>query len=83
MPCHTKKVPPRSKSAKVIENGAGHIDPRLPIIYTQRRANPRMSAMASAMPVAAETERIMRKPGHLCQIAHGRSRVHRIANWYW
>ena len=47
---------------KHIENGAGHIDPEIPDRLAERRAKPRMRAMASAMPVAAETKLCMVSP---------------------
>ena len=56
---------------------------KLPIVCAERRAKPRISATASAMPVAAETEVVHGEPGHLRRDSSSSSRRRRTASWCW
>ena len=51
-----------------IQGGARQSAQKLPIVFTDWRANPRTSAMAMASPAAADSEIMHRQPGHLDEV---------------
>ena len=66
-PCETKNSADDDRDRQQdVERARGQIDPEVAdAVCAERRAKPRTSATASAMPVAAETKLCTVEPGHL------------------